>query len=1083
MDDHKKLRGDLQKIIAINACHDSMTVDAALALIGGFMLQISKCDIKDWKPMVCYISFLKSSLFKGKNKAKLAELDFQECARYIYRCLSAKPIEIKIESLISLGLKVIADVSPSEYLSFNDMTFNAYASQTIICGKPADCFHVKFESEKQMEVVPTNNDEDTLVHKQNILKAESLLAQKSRRTQVSAEDNKPFITLFNELQSKDKIGRTTDAYTWQWLLSNDEYYAIKKCVQDNTIPTRAKMFEATAKLLSLYIAEFYKREYDGSNSPFSNFNYNNLCNALNKKPYSRVNKAHLHTLYVDGGLPIHYLAQKLDKEKSNILVDALSYLIDPEDDFDIYQGEIQLEKVGSIAVRESYVKKQSIFEFINACKTGMAWAEKDSDLNDFKCFIDKIGEAKKRATQRKKFRLEFNLWTEYDTDGKRITDCYLYPKIYFWPEQNGERHYAITEKRLKNWGVDLSCSSFNLCIKEDSRVIKELFYTRCINGDFIPCVFERHHKLEPNKIDDVTSNFLTGSKFFVSIINPITKEEKVIANAIQPTFKEGFLRLYTNDNNEQQSFWTSEKGRYSFELAGIIFSKLRYVPYHENGVKIYDLNEELGWVYFQSSANFEDLIKHKCVTFYNTKGQIYAIPQKSCIHQLTTNCTAITWESVHSNGSVRCVIYGIEDTAYLVNPKCIEFSVYSCEKDAVLKDKHVEYRQFDSQDWTEYKKSESLAQGLYVFRLTSRGYSTQVNCYVITEEATIELDRNNGLIKPSSIDKLESNDGLIANNKGNFSVPKKDSQKEFSFTIDGKVCFSTYNPGYDAYVTLYGDLLPQDSKVIIAYASHYHVTDIKIGTEFTLDKCSNLYEKLFNKLTNTAKSVNPGRIAGPIRETISGYDIYAYTDTITKDVHLNDGYFCVLRLDESAEVEKVSVESLDQLKNSVQTDSLLFQSLKNQPTPPDKYYAPLFISTDNSQYNHDAKLAARQHKIQDFQDDESFIKDTAFKQFEIACDHHLYFAFSDILLSMAWRKARGDKPARFATNDMRFKDNAYQFLKGYRDFCDKEQTKPNIEGLKRFAVEFLFDWSIIQKKVNDANDNNLSDIYNRLVNQ
>lgn len=1094
--DLNRLRGDLQKLIAVNARQGSMTVDAALALIGAFMMQISKCDIKDWKSMISYVSFLNSCLFKGKNKSKMTEFDFQECTRYIYRNLLDQPISNKKLFLVSLGMKVITDVSEKGFLSFNNQTFNVYASQTLIYGKPANSFHVVFGEEQQIGIEVANNN---IV---NIPKQEqrtpysnsSLLAQTKQRISRRMQDktdNEPFIRLYNELQSKDEDRRAKDAYAWQWLLSNDEYCAIKNCVQNNSIPTPANMFEATAKLLSLYIGEFYKREYDGNHNPFKQLvdspnnqfgNYSLLCKKLNINPYSMTNRAHLFTLYVGGGLPVHYIAEKLSGTDSNTFIDALSYLIDPEDDFDIFQGESKLERVGNTALRESYTQKHSIFKYIDACKTEKAWAHDDCTLDDIRRFIENIGDAKKRAIERKKFRLVFNLWTEYDTDCKKVTDCYLYPKINFWPEQNGERHYAITENRLIKWGIELSRSSFNLCIKEDSRVIKELFYTRCINGDFIPCVFEKQHELEVKGIDDVTSQFLTGSKYFVSIIDPVTKEEKVIPNTIQPAFKEGYLRLYTNDNNEHQSFWTSEKGRYSFEQAGIIFDKSRYVPYHKNGVKIYDLNEELGWAYFQSSAIFEDLNKHKCVTFYNTKGQIYAILQKSCIHQLATNCTAITMDSVQSDGSVRCVINGKDDTAYLVNTKGIEFNVYSCEKDIELPDKHVQYQQLGGQTWEEYEGKE-LKQGLYVFRLTSRGYSTQVNCYVIAEKATIELDRNNRLIKPSHINLLVSMDGLNANNNGNFSVQESDNEKEFKYNIDDKVYFSTYNPCFEAYIELYGDLLPQDSKAIIAYADHYHVTDIEGGRKYTLDKHPNLYEKLFNKLTNTAKSVNPADIAGKIGAQISGYNLHAYTDKITKDVPLNDGRFYVLSLDDKAEVEEISIETLDQLKQEIQIDSLLFQSLKDQPTPPDNYYAPFFISVNDRQLTHEQKLAARQQKIQGFQDEETFTKEVAFKQFEIACDHHLYFAFSDILLSMAWRKARGGRPARFDTGDAKFKGNVCRFMKGYIDFCDKKQSKPNIEGLKRFAVEFLFDWSIIRTRINDANDIRLSDIYNRLVNQ
>ena len=148
--DINRLRGDLLKVIAVNASKGHLTVDAALALIGAFMLKISKCDIKDWKPMLGFVSIIKSNFFKGKNKSKISELDFQKCARYIYCYLLDQPISNKKQSLISLGLKVIADVSDEGFLSFYNQTFNVYASQAIICGKPAKSFHVVFGEEQQM---------------------------------------------------------------------------------------------------------------------------------------------------------------------------------------------------------------------------------------------------------------------------------------------------------------------------------------------------------------------------------------------------------------------------------------------------------------------------------------------------------------------------------------------------------------------------------------------------------------------------------------------------------------------------------------------------------------------------------------------------------------------------------------------------------------------------------------------------------------------------------------------------------------------------------------------------------------------
>ena len=104
-------------------------------------------------------------------------------------------------------------------------------------------------------------------------------------------DNSPFVQLYDELKNADPENRNNAKFVWQWFLRLDEYYAIKECIRNHTIPLPSKWDSKTASLLSLYIGEFYKREYEnkvnpfvqlGENSPNYGFRYVNKISELLK---------------------------------------------------------------------------------------------------------------------------------------------------------------------------------------------------------------------------------------------------------------------------------------------------------------------------------------------------------------------------------------------------------------------------------------------------------------------------------------------------------------------------------------------------------------------------------------------------------------------------------------------------------------------------------------------------------------------------------------------------------------------------------------------------------------------------------
>ena len=159
-----------------------------------------------------------------------------------------------------------------------------------------------------------------------------------------------FISLFNKLGECRKKNHflyfsnwtPTDPffpkYTWQWNFTINEYNQIKKLITDNASILKEIAFHQDfrcCKLIQLYVSEWYKREYNGNSgtgNPLKNINANitakDICKRIGideDSVYTSQNISSvpqpewLSTLYVDGGLPLHYLQIKPSSLRASII--------------------------------------------------------------------------------------------------------------------------------------------------------------------------------------------------------------------------------------------------------------------------------------------------------------------------------------------------------------------------------------------------------------------------------------------------------------------------------------------------------------------------------------------------------------------------------------------------------------------------------------------------------------------------------------------------------------------------------------------------------------------------------------------
>lgn len=1122
------LKGVLQKIVGVNANEKSLTVDLALGLIGAYMLKKYNGGVSDWRAMEVFLGYLKSEIFKGKKRSHINEFSFSDCAIYIKEFLSLQPFERKKGTLNSFELKLISEIDDNGYLSFNNNLFTFYATQQEIDGEPSHYFifkdtttddyieenssdnntmtgnYVEEATEEDpgkniiTETVEMENSDQSATQEATTLDNPVLLAKdNSDRQRNSCTDNGPFIQLYDKLIAAKEEMRSNAKFVWQWFLTLVEYEEIKTCFIFNKLPTPSGWDNKTTNLLALYIGEFYKREYENNTNPFSqlgentpNFQfkeYKKICEKLNIEPYKKGNQAHLHTLFVNGGLPVHFISSKLDNAQSNNFINGLSKLLGVEDQIEISEGEDALGKVSNTSLRESYQKGigHSIYEYIQAIMADKtAWDDSDNDSDDFRGFIDKIREADTKAAERKKFKMFYSLWIYLKKSN--LVEFSLQPQIRFNPEEEGERHYAISLQRLANWGITNPPAQFSLRLGDD-----EIRFTKCYNGDYIS--WDMIDRIDLDRLDrNLKTDDLLHSDYNI-VFDKLNGESSQIRNDFNLPFKNGYLQFYTDDDSLMAS-WNSYKGAKSFLWSGLLYDRNRY--HLLSPVSAIVINEYFGWVSFRDSVSFEDTSKGKIHTFFNSKGRIYAKPSEASMHRKIIDSPYFLPNSL-LDGMAKCTIGGEEAHAYIVKSSNLKFDVFRVANDEkVYSNPIVEYK--SAQEYMDplssWKKcgSRNLDQGLYVFRLYNARYSTEVKCLVLPDKAEIVFQSTSTpyWIKFIGLANVSS-DGVPSpkKDKGTLFSISDNNVDSFDFTIGdeyGSVSLQTYHPKPQTHVYLYGkEIKVNDTPILIAYADEIEVKYISANSSknFRLSEEEKIYKRLFEALTATAMGkdvdllIKKHNIQIDEKDKKSILPIRVYTQNIPNTYDPNN----IMLLDLEDNTITPLVSSKKDL-NKLEHDSLLFQSLKDV-TCPDDYYAPKFLSHTGLGAKSNVKMAKRQKKLTNYADktnSKSFVSDFAYQQFEIACEHKMYFAFSDPLLGMCWDVK---EKIFLDVTKQKFKKNLLCFLQGYIVYSNKNSTDLSVAGLRRLAKEFLFDWKNIKSYIEKSDSQQLKDLYQELINQ
>lgn len=282
-------------------------------------------------------------------------------------------------------------------------------------------------------------------------------------------------------------------YVWKLKISPDQYETLQRCLKivfaGAERRVKSKLLKTFSKQLIIYVAEWYRREFEGRNdNAWESIGLDNEAEWLwtNDSVLQQDKWSHLicsteetttrwqKSLYLLGGLPLKYRSQKLEA-----IYDGIFEAIENGDAQ--FYGDHELN---SRASRESLNHPNgSLRLFANSILNNeYPFSDEDMETEVVIEFIRRIEEGRQRK-MRKKFRL---VWivreNEYSNEMTRTL------RLSLKPEYNGQCHKYISTKRLEEWGIansdEISSFTLRMSFNNSDDRYDIMRYSNRFNGTF-----------------------------------------------------------------------------------------------------------------------------------------------------------------------------------------------------------------------------------------------------------------------------------------------------------------------------------------------------------------------------------------------------------------------------------------------------------------------------------------------------------------------------------------------------------------------------------------------------------------------
>jgi hypothetical protein len=282
---------------------------------------------------------------------------------------------------------------------------------------------------------------------------------------------------------------TTPQYAWQWNFTIDEYNNIKDLLKQHAAVLKdvIRNNKTCCKLLQLYVSEWYKRDYNGydkQGNAFDSLEIDDIqklvCTKLEIDVFhdnedGTGDGRYRDTLYVNGGLPLHYLLNTENNRFRNAIENVLDAKAEGLDFSLVDFGDLCNNNVvnQSFRARQLFPKenKASIYDFIDE-----VIIKNNLLIEGFESFNELIRESNEKSL-RNKFEIRYKVF-------KTDRNFQLIPQLFLKSEPNGVR-YSFSLERLASWGMPSNENKINVKITSNDKLIWSKDFYKCLRGDYI----------------------------------------------------------------------------------------------------------------------------------------------------------------------------------------------------------------------------------------------------------------------------------------------------------------------------------------------------------------------------------------------------------------------------------------------------------------------------------------------------------------------------------------------------------------------------------------------------------------------
>ena len=899
----------------------------------------------------------------------------------------------------------------------------------------------------------------------------------------------------------DVIKKEWPKYEWQLSLSLLDYETIKTGIKHlDYIPPASHLSINAQRILAVYIAEFYKREYAGKGlNAMSSINKEWKRNIVDPEKlqvplYKKSNNALLYSLYVNGGLPIHYImTQLINGNNNSALVRFLKGLAD-EDEIERELAFVSLPAqarnvlLNNTALRESIGNQESLYRQIEQLKKE-SYLFNEEDLNDtgqpFSSFIRFFKEARIEV-EKSKTRLSYEIW--YD---KATGVMSLRPLVRFSSTKNEEQNFSLSTIRLAQWGIPSSemPDSLTLSFEKSGELIpisdlrgnmnEQICFVHCSNDEFVEFAGRSCFSLpviRSNEPDFCWRKILLTD--YDVMYSDNTGHSFAIKDHILPDKKEPYYLLYSDDG----IIWFTQKGNRAYKSAALLYNTSECQPCSGGFVHI---SPEVGWVQFEHSIRIR--VKNKEVILYNGVGRVYAKPADSCLHNILNKGQII----VPDDGLLRYELNGDNRFVYLVKAGTVKFELFRTDNSDQIKTELFVY-EITGEEEKPVSESCEIEPGFHSFRVSfdNRHYAV-VYCFALPEQASVNIDNRSHLVQFYStgmgVECADSSTSIrMSNDRCSIADINEDSDCIHFSIVDqdgGRLKVETYYP-FDQTIFKTGDIYIKacgkgKNALPVVFNSRCEMVRISSSNSLTREFVDEHSSKIYSYLLSTNLDViqasgEKGTKAGNVNFVAYSQDFQPserqYTVLTGKKVEesVSHYHFCFFDL-ESNQITQIepNVSGPDQRGlykavidlSSFNNQGILFQSLDHDECAP-RYFRPIFVprkGENNPMPRAEVRRNNKKKTIDRFVTERAFCEEAAMFAFETAAKHSTYFSTFDILLSLISETGidNGNDIAR----------RLVLFLKAYLEHCGRQGHQPDYRALWRLSEEFVFDWLVIPKRI------------------